>query len=294
GMASSEMPMRKAGCAILGIIAEGCSCNIREMLPQILPRLLEAIQDSHYYVRESACFALGQFSEHCQPEILYHHQEILPVIFQALQDPRPTVQGTSCYVLENFCENLLPQTLRPFLPMLMERLASLLHSPQKTTQEMAMAAIAATAVASEDGFIPYTEATVDILKEIIFISEPELFNLRGRALECLGHVAVAVGHDHFMPYLDMGMQAALQGVQLGDDNLKEYAYTFIANVAKVMGHTFDQHLETLVPHLLEVISEAELTYGEQESEVGALDEDDDEDDIPLQLRFHEGYINTKK
>ena len=162
-MASSEMSMRKAGCAILGIIAEGCSCNIREMLPAILPRLLEAVQDQHYFVRESACFALGQFSEHCQPEILYHHQAILPVVFGALEDPRPTVQGTSCYVLENFCENLLPQTLRPFLPMLMERLAALLNSPQKTTQEMAMAAIAAAAVASEEGFIPYAEVSEGFL-----------------------------------------------------------------------------------------------------------------------------------
>jgi importin-4 len=159
GMASSEMPMRKAGCAVLGIIAEGCSCNIREMLPEILPRLLEAVQDSEYYVRESACFALGQFSEHCQPEILYYHQSILPALFTALEDPRPTVQGTSCYVLENFCENLLPQTLIPFLPMLMERLVGLLHSPVRSTQEMAMAAIASTAVASEDNFLPYAEVS---------------------------------------------------------------------------------------------------------------------------------------
>ena len=128
----------------------------------------------------------------------------------------------------------------------------------------------------------------------MFVSEPELFHLRGRALECLGHIAVAVGHDVFMPYFEMGMQAAMQGVQFEDDNLKEYAYTFIANVAKVMGHNFDHLLETLVPHLLEVISEAELTSGEQEESAGVLAEDDDEDDIPLELRFHEGFINTKK
>lgn len=134
-----------------------------------------------------------------------------------------------------------------------------------------------------------------MLKEIIFISEPELFNLRGRALECLGHIAVAIGPENFAHYMDMGMQAALQGVNFEDDNLKEYAYTFIANCAKVMGHAFDPLLETLVPHLLEVIGEAELSPFEGEDELGGLnDDDDDEENIPMELRFHEGFINTKK
>ena len=51
--------MRKAGCAVLGVIAEGCSDKLRELLPSILPRLLELMQDREYYVRECACFALG-------------------------------------------------------------------------------------------------------------------------------------------------------------------------------------------------------------------------------------------
>jgi hypothetical protein len=36
-----------------------CSDKLRELLPSILPRLLELMQDSEYYVRECACFALG-------------------------------------------------------------------------------------------------------------------------------------------------------------------------------------------------------------------------------------------
>lgn len=157
GMTAPDPNMRKAGCAVLGVIAEGCSDKIRENLAGILPILLKSVQDSEYYVRECACFALGQFSEYCQPDILHFNQMILPVVFQALDDPRPTVQGTSCYVLEYFCENLQPETLKPFLPPLMGKLANLLQSDLKTTKEMALSAIAATAVASEIAFLPYTE-----------------------------------------------------------------------------------------------------------------------------------------
>lgn len=298
-MQSPDKNFRKAGCAVLGIICEGCCDAIRVILPDVLPPLLQAVADPEYYVRESACFALGQFSEHCQPEILYHHQAILPVIFGALLDERPTVQGTSCYVLENFCENLLPHTLRPFLPTLMERLGHVLTSPHKTTQEMALAAIAATAVASELNFLPYTAGVIAILQNILFISEPEMINIRGRGLECLGHIAVAVGPVHFEPYFGIGLQAALQGIQIGEDSLKEYAYTYVANCAKVMTHAFDPHLQNLVPHLLEVISESELApyTGDDDDVLGGLDDEDEVDEDgneQFHLTTHEGFVNSKK
>jgi hypothetical protein len=60
GMGSADAHMRKAGCAVLGVIAEGCSDRIRESLDSILPRLLQLVQDPEFYVREVACFALGK------------------------------------------------------------------------------------------------------------------------------------------------------------------------------------------------------------------------------------------
>ena len=93
-------------------------------------------------------------------------------MFEALDDPRPTVQGTSCYVLENFCDGIQPETLRPYLPALLQRLGVLLQSTNQTTQEMAMSALAATAVAAEIDFLPYTE-----VKEIYDESLSIWFNI---------------------------------------------------------------------------------------------------------------------
>lgn len=177
---SPEAHRRKAGCAVLGVIAEGCCDVMKQTLSQILPRLLTSAQDPEFFVREAACFALGQFSEHCQPEILYFHQSVLPVIFAALEDPRPTVQGTSCYVLEMFCENLQPDTLRPFLGPLMMKLSQLLQSQQKNTQEMALAALAATAVAADVEFLPYVEVECMHLNAAtyVFYRESAIFWVR--------------------------------------------------------------------------------------------------------------------
>lgn len=149
--------MRKAGCAVLGVIAEGCCDALRQILGDIIPGLLRSIQDQEHSVREAACFALGQFSEHLQPEIFYYHQSVFPVIFRALDDPTPSVQGTTCYCLENFCEGLQPGTLRHVLPELMQRLVVLLQSSARQTQEMALAAIAACSVSAEMEFLPYAQ-----------------------------------------------------------------------------------------------------------------------------------------
>lgn len=83
----------------------------------------------------------------------------MPVLIGALDDAKHTVQGTCCYVLEYFCEGLQPATLRPFLNELMTRLAGLLQAPLRSTQEMALSAIAATSVAAEIEFLPYAEVS---------------------------------------------------------------------------------------------------------------------------------------
>ena len=85
---------------------------------------------------------------------------VLPVIFKLLEDSHHTVQGTACYVHEMYCENLQSATLRPFLVPLMQRLGALLQSPQRVTQEMALTALSATAVAAEKDFIPFAEVII--------------------------------------------------------------------------------------------------------------------------------------
>jgi hypothetical protein len=163
GMASPDGQMRKAGCAVLGVIAEGCCDTLRQCLGDIMPRLLSLLQDPEYYVREVSCFALGQFSEHCQPDILHYHSTVLPVVFAALDDERHTVQSTACYVLEMFLENLQRETLRPFLQPLLMRLMALLSVPRKVNQEMALTAISSVAVAAELEFLPYSEVRRGVL-----------------------------------------------------------------------------------------------------------------------------------
>ena len=132
---------------------------------------------------------------------------------------------------------------------------------------------------------------------MIFMTEPDSYAVRGRALECLGHIAVAIGPQHFSRYFEMGMQSANQGMQLGDLALKEYSYVFIANCVKVMGRAFDPLLIQLVPYLLEVVSENELTLVNEEDESDNEDENDEDDDPDsgnYRVNVNDGFVNSKK
>lgn len=237
GISSPQANMRKAACAVLGVIAEGCGDGIREQLGGILPVLIGAVSDPEVMVRECAVFALGQFSEHCQPDILHHHPVIIPAILQALGD-EVTVQCTACYVVEYFVEGLQVNTLRPHLRDLLEKLVGLMRTDKRALQEMCLSAMAAVAVASESDFIPYTAPVCSMLAPFLSLTEPTDWTLRGRTLECWGHIAVAVGQIHFREYFPLGLTSAMEGARLDDTSLTEHCFVFIANAAKAMKDGF--------------------------------------------------------
>lgn len=272
-LSSPQANKRKAGIAGLGVIAEGCSEPLREHLNEVMPHVLQASRDADAQVRECACFCLGQISEHCQPEVLGYSEQILPIVFALLDDQSVAVQATSCYVLEMFCERLEPEAVRPLLDSLVKKLAAMLESTSKrSVQEMAVAALAATAVAAEEEFTPYVAGVATLMTKCMALTEERLFSLRGRALECMGHMAIAVGRDTFRPYFQATMECACEGLTRDSTDLHEFAYAVFANLAKVMKEEFAPALPELVPHLVQVIGtdEGQLEPAEDAEKVCAI------------------------
>jgi hypothetical protein len=266
-LGSADPNQRKAGIACLGVIAEGCAEPLRENLAQVMPHVFMTAGDADARVRECACFALGQISEHCQPEVLGYSSQILPTVFALLDDDNVAVQATSCYVLEMFCERLEPDGVRPLLDPLVNKLASMLRGTSKrSVQEMTVAALAATAVAAEEEFAPYVVGVSTLMAKLMELKEEKTYSLRGRALECMGHIAIAVGKEHFRPYFAMTMQCACEGLTYDSTDLHEFAYAAFANLAKVMGEEFEPVLAELVPHLVTVISQDEGQFEQAEEE----------------------------
>ena len=95
------------------------------------------------------------------------------------------------------------------------------------------------------------------MAKLMQLKDEKTFSLRGRALECMGHIAIAVGKDTFRPYFQSTMQCACEGLTFESTDLHEFAYAAFANLSKVMGDEFSPVLQELVPHLITVISQDE-------------------------------------
>ncbi|CAM9783964.1 unnamed protein product [Ascophyllum nodosum] len=297
-LGNPEPHVRKAAVAALGVMSEGCAEPIKARLAEILPKILELALDHSPHVRECSCFCLGQFAEHCQPEILDHSEEVLPIVFRLLDDATDNVKGVSCYVLEMFTENLEPETVMPFLKPLMTRLVEMLHTPKRGVKEMSVAAIAATAVSAGENFLPYMAATCSMLGPFMTLQDDKMLNLRGRALECMGHVAIAVGKENFMPYVEPCIAQAEQGLQFDSTELHEYSYTFFANLAKVLEEDMGAHVERLVPHLLKEIQESDGSpldaEDDEEEETPFADDDDDDEFAGAYTNIRTSVLDKKK
>ena len=92
-------------------------------------------------------------------------------------------------------------------------------------------------------------------KLLMTITDETIFSLRGRALECMGHMAIAVGKDSFRPYFASTMECACEGLTFDSTELHGFAYAVFANLAKVMQEEFSPCLPQLIPHLLEVLKQ---------------------------------------
>jgi hypothetical protein len=155
-----------------------------------------------------------------------------------------------------FCERLEPEKVRPFLDHLVRKLVQMLETTSKrSVQEMSIAALAATAVAAEEEFVPYVEGVANLMGRLMVLTDEKLFSLRGRALECMGYIAIAVGKDNFRPYFSNSMQCACEGLTFDSTDLHEFAYAAFANMAKSMEAEFSPCLPELVPHLLAVMKQ---------------------------------------
>jgi hypothetical protein len=44
------------------------------------------------------------------------------------------------------------------------------------------------------------------MAQILPITDERMLRLRGRAMDCMARMALAVGHEAFAPYVEVGMQ----------------------------------------------------------------------------------------
>ncbi|VDN92315.1 unnamed protein product [Brugia pahangi] len=294
--------------AIMGIstIGEGCKRQMEPLIEEIVNNVLPFLGDSHPRVRYAACNALGQMSSDFSPTLQKKcHEKVVNGLCTLLIDLNcPRVAAHAGAALVNFSEDCPKNIIAVYLPQIMEKLEfvldhtfkqiihclrffKLLERGKKLVLEQVITTIASVADAAQDLFIAFYDSLMPPLKYILQNSNvDELNTLRGKTIECISLIGLAVGKEKFAKDANEIMQMLLanqaQFEQISaDDPQISYMISAWARICKILGEEFAAFLPLVMPPVLRAASiKPDVTLMNDE-DIANQEEDPDWNFVPL-------------
>lgn len=256
---------RHAGLCALSTIGEGCKRKMEPLIQDIANQMvLPKIVDPHPRVRYAVCNAIGQMCTDFAPTIQKKcHEQIVPSLLTAMSDlSTPRVAAHAAAAMVNFCEDCPKSIISIYLPSLMEKMESvlsqtfqqLLANGKKLVLEQIITTIASVADAAQDHFAKFYNNLMPPLKYIFENAKDDnLKLLRGKTIECISLIGMAVGPTLFEADADHIMQSLLSsGVNFenNDDPQISYFISAWARICKILGKGFAKYLDLIMPAVL--------------------------------------------
>ncbi|KAJ1115929.1 hypothetical protein NDU88_004149 [Pleurodeles waltl] len=261
---------RHAGLMALSAIGEGCHQQMEGILSEIVNFVLLFLQDAHPRVRYAACNAVGQMATDFAPGFQKKfHEKVIVALLQTMEDQaNPRVQAHAAAALINFTEDCPKTLLVPYLDNLVNHLHSimvvklqeLIQKGTKLVLEQVVTSIASVADTAEEKFVPYYDLFMPSLKHIVENAvQKELRLLRGKTIECISLIGLAVGKEKFMQDASDVMQLLLKTQtdfsDLEDDDPQiSYMISAWARMCKILGKEFQQYLPVVMGPLMKTAS----------------------------------------
>ncbi|KAK2856910.1 hypothetical protein Q5P01_005645 [Channa striata] len=261
---------RHAGLMALSAIGEGCHQQMEAILQEIVSFVLLFCSDPHPRVRYAACNAIGQMATDFAPTFQKKfHDKVISALLQTMEDQsNPRVQAHAAAALINFTEDCPKSLLIPYLGSLVQhlhvimvaKLQELIQKGTKLVLEQVVTSIASVADTAEEKFVPYYDLFMPSLKHIVENAvQKELRLLRGKTIECISLIGLAVGKEKFMPDASAVMQLLLKTQtdfnDLDDDDPQiSYMISAWARMCKILGKEFQQYLPVVMGPLMKTAS----------------------------------------
>lgn len=280
----SDWKQRYAALMAISAIGEGCHKQMEAMLEQVMAGVLNFLRDPHPRVRYAACNAIGQMSTDFAPTFeKKFHEQVVPGLLSLLDDVQnPRVQAHAGAALVNFSEDCPKNILTRYLDGIMGKLEAVLNSKfkelvekgNKLVLEQIVTTIASVADTCEKEFVTYYDRLMPCLKFIIQnANSEELRMLRGKTIECVSLIGLAVGREKFITdageVMDMLLKTHSEGDLADDDPQTSYLITAWARMCKILGKQFEQYLPLVMGPVMRTAA--------MKPEVALLDNDEVED-----------------
>ncbi|KAF0306609.1 Importin-5 [Amphibalanus amphitrite] len=269
-LVSADWKHRHAALSAVSTIGEGCRKQMEPLLPPIISGVVNFLKDVHPRVRHAACTCLGQMSEDFGPAFQRKfHAQVVPGLLCALEDSsNPRVQAQAALALINFsgkCPKAILITyldaIFPILERIMQaKLKELVEKGTKMVLENVITTIASVAGTAEEKFLVYYNRFMPCLKYIIEnATTQELRLLRGKAIECVSLIGLAVGKEKFLPdaasVMDLLLKAQTSGEEFAtDDPQVPYLVSAWARMCTIMGKQFAVYLPLVMGPVMQMAS----------------------------------------
>ncbi|KAL0280849.1 UNVERIFIED_CONTAM: hypothetical protein PYX00_002016 [Menopon gallinae] len=208
------------------------------------------------------------------------HDKVVPGLLLVLDDHQnPRTQAHAGAALVNFCEACPKNILTQYLDAIMRKLEAILSAKfnelvekgTKLVLEQVVTTIASVADTAEEQFAVYYDRLMPCLKYIIQNADKdELKLLRGKTIECVSLIGLAVGSEKFMSDASEVMDLLLKthsGIQLPDDDPQtSYLISAWARICKLLGKEFQRYLPLVMGPVMKTAS--------MKPEVAVMDSDE--------------------
>ncbi|XP_023336717.1 importin-5 [Eurytemora carolleeae] len=267
---SQDWKYRHAALMAISASGEGCHKQMEPFLSQVMDGVINYIQDPHPRVRYACCNAIGQMSTDFAPVFeKKFHARVLPGLLLLMDDnANPRVQAHAGAALVNFSEDCPKNILVPYLPQIMEKLESVLKAKfnelvekgNKLVLEQIVTTIASVADTAEDNFVEHYDKFMPCLKYMIEkATSPELRMLRGKTIECVSLIGLAVGGDKFSAdaseVMELLLSSQVKGEELAEDDPQmSYMISAWARICKILGARFAPYLPLVMGPVMKTAS----------------------------------------
>lgn len=261
---------RHAALMAISACGEGCHIQMEQMLPNIVSTVLPYLKDPHPRVRYATCNALGQLSTDFAPTFeKKFHDKVVDGLLHVMDDnENPRVQAHGAAALVNFSDECPKLILQEHLHVILTKLEQVLNNKlqelvehgRKHVLEQVVSTLAAVADTSEEKFVMYYDNFMPCLKYILqHATSTELRLLRGKTIECISLIGLAVGKEKFMQDCSEVMQLLLKTQtdmkDLPDDDPQiYYMISAWARMCKILGKEFQQYLPMVMGPVLKAVA----------------------------------------
>jgi len=280
-----SMPLKKkASLRIIGMVSKGVRDPMTENVEKIVDTVLRYINDESNIVQEAVVLTLCELSESLAPEILALHSKIFLVLLKAFETKDTSLRFKIFRAIELFCENLREHQIEPYIKPLLECLITHLEFPQMEIKRSVLLALAAVIEATKQNIIPYYLTLMQSIMKYVYLDEDEY--IKAKAIIVIGRLAAAAGKELFKPYLEKCTQHVLSELETAISEVKEAAYSYFGDVAKILKEEFTPLLPTLIPSIINtlLLSDVVEDPNAKVSNEQALADPDESDEDTVMVR----------